>query len=219
MTDSYDDPGYPGLGGAGTGGAGAGGPGAGSGGGADRDFPAPTGFLRGVGVVIVAVVIGILLMPSGTRAPLGVKTVAATTPPPASPTTTAPKAGSTTTTLATIVPGSASIHVLVANGTSITDLAGGTSTYLKSRGFLTLPATNATTKVTGTQVYAVSGPSSSATTVTEALGLPASTIQPTSAVAPVHSTTGANVVVIAGPDLVRLAPTGSTTTTAGSPTD
>ena len=55
----------------------------------------------------------------------------------------------------------------------------GTSTYLRSRGFLTLPATNATTKVTGTQVYAVSGPSSAATSVTEALGLPASTVQPT----------------------------------------
>jgi hypothetical protein len=214
MSDSYDDPGYAGLGGAGAGAGG--GSSAGSGGGADRDFPAPTGFLRGVGVVIVAVVIGVLLLPSGTRAPLGVRTVSASTPPPASPTTTVPN--STTTTLATIVPGSASIHVLVANGTSITDLAGGTSTYLKSRGFLTLPATNSTTKVTGTQVYAVSGPSSSATTVTEALGLPASTIQPTSAVAPVHSTTGANVVVIAGPDLVRLAPTGTTTSTAG-PTD
>ena len=94
-------------------------------------------------------------------------------------------AGSTTTTLATIVPGAASIHVLVVNGTSITCLAAGTATYLRSRGFLTLPATNATTQVTGTQVYAVSGPSSSATTVTEALGLTASTIQPTTAVAPV----------------------------------
>jgi hypothetical protein len=222
MSDRYDDPGYPGLGGAGSGaGAGSGG-GAGGGasaGGADREFPAPTGFLRGVGVVIVAVVIGILLLPSGTRAPLGVRTVSASAPPTSSPTTTVPRAGSTTTTLATIVPGAASVHVLVANGTSITDLAGGTSTYLRSRGFLTLTATNATTKVTGTQVYVVSGPSSSATSVTEALGLPASTVQPTSAVAPVHSTTGANVVVVAGPDLVRLAPTGSTTSAAGAPTD
>jgi hypothetical protein len=221
MSDRYDDPGYPGLGGAGSGAGSGGGAGSGSGAGAsaDREFPAPTGFLRGVGVVIVAVVIGVLLLPSATRAPLGVKTVSASTPPTASPTTTVPRAGSTTTTLATIVPGAASIHVLVANGTSITDLAGGTSTYLRSRGFLTLTATNATTKVTGTQVYVVSGPSSSATSVTEALGLPASTVQPTSAVAPVHSTTGANVVVVAGPDLVRLAPTGSTTSSAGAPTD
>ncbi len=178
--------------------------------------PAPSGYLRGVGVVVVAVVIGVLLMPSGTRAPLGVKTLASTSPPASSATTTTTGAASTTTTLAAIVPGAASIHVLVANGTSITGLAGGTSTYLRSRGFLTLAATNSTTKVTGTQVYAVSGPSSAATRVTEALGLPASTIQPTSAVAPVPSTAGANVVVIAGPDLQRLASSSTTTSSAAT---
>ena len=69
------------------------------------------------------------------------------------------------------MPGASSVHVLVVNGTSIADLAGGTATYLRSRGFLTLPATNATTQVTGTQVYVVSGPSSTATAVTNALGL------------------------------------------------
>ena len=217
MSDRYDDPGYPGLGAAGSGSGGGGG----TGGTSDRDIagpPAPSGYLRGVGVVVIAVVIGVLLMPSGTRAPLGVKTIASTSPPPSSSaTTTTTSAGSTTTTVATIVPGAASIHVLVANGTSITNLAGGTSTYLRSRGFLTLAATNSSTKVTGTQIYAVSGPSSAATRVTEALGLPASTIQPTSAVAPVPSVSGANVVVIAGPDLVRLAP--SSTTTSGAATN
>jgi hypothetical protein len=170
-----------------------------------------------VGVVIVAVIIGVLLMPSATRAPLDVKTASASSPPATTTPTTTPRASSTTTTLATIVPGASQVHVLVANGTSITALAAGTSTYLRSRGFLTLTPTNATTKVTGTQVYTVSGPSSSATSVIEALGLPADTVQPTGAVAPVPSTTGANVVVIAGPDLARLAP-GSTTSTS-APTD
>ena len=215
MSDRYDDPAYPGLGATGSGSGGGGG----TGGTSDRDMavpPAPSGYLRGVGVVVVAVVIGVLLMPSGTRAPLGVKTLASTSPPASSATTTTTSAASTTTTLATIVPGAASIHVLVANGTSITGLAGGTSTYLRSRGFLTLAATNSTTKVTGTQVYAVSGPSSAATRVTEALGLPASTIQPTSAVAPVPSTAGANVVVITGPDVQRLAPSSTTTSSAAT---
>jgi LytR cell envelope-related transcriptional attenuator len=195
------------------------GPGGGSGGGDDRDpteLPAPTGFLRGVGVVVAALIIGALLLPSATRAPLVVTTASQTTPTTTTPSTTAPRAGSTTTTLATILPGAASIHVLVVNATSISGLAGGTATYLRSRGFLTLPSTNATTKVTGSQVYEVSGPTSSATTVTEALGLPASTVQPPSAVPPVSSTAGANVVVVAGPDLARLAP-GATTTTAGAP--
>lgn len=175
----------------------------------------PSGFLRGAGVVVAAVVVGALLMPSATRAPLNVADASGTSPTTTSPTTTTPRSRTTTTTQATIVPGASSIHVLVVNGTSITALAGGTATYLRSRGFLTLPATNSTTKVTGTQVYAVSGPASSATTVTNALGLTASTIQPTTAVAPVRSTAGANVVVVAGPDLARLAP-GSTTTSTGS---
>jgi hypothetical protein len=205
---SDDDPGAPG------------GSGAGFGPDADRDAPpvAPTGFLRGVGVVVVAVVIGVLLLPSATRAPLDVTTASQSTPTTTpTPTTTAPTAA-TTTTLATIVPGATSIHVLVVNGTSITGLAAGTATYLRSRGFLTLTPTNATTKVTGTQVYDVSGPTSSATRVTEVLGLTASTIQPTSAVPPVANPAGANVVVVVGPDLARLAPgAGATTTGAATP--
>ncbi len=203
MTDGFDDVANPG------------GPGGGSTGGPEREPSgpmAPSGYLRGAGVVIVAVVIGVLLMPSGTRAPLEVATVSQNMPTTTSPPTTTPR--STTTTVPTIVPGASSVHVLVVNGTSIADLAGGTSTYLRSRGFLTLPATNATTQVTGTQVYVVSGPSSTATAVTNALGLSPITVQPTSAVAPVHSTAGANVVVVAGPDLARLAPA-STTTSPG----
>ena len=209
MSDRYDDPGSPG---------GAGG----HNNGPDREnapgSPAPTGFLRGVGVVVVALIIGALLMPSGTRAPLEVAAASQSSAPTTTTTstTTAPRAGTTTTTQATIVPGASSIHVLVVNGTSITGLAGGTATYLRSRGFLTLPSTNATTKVTGTQVYAMSGPSSSATTVTNALGLTSSTIQPTTAVAPVHSTAGANVVVVTGPDLARLAPGSTTSSTAAT---
>jgi hypothetical protein len=103
----------------------------------------------------------------------------------------------------------------VANGTSITNLAGGTSSYLRSRGFTTLAATNATTKVPATQVYALSGALASATTVVNALGLSTKAIEPTSASAPVPSTSGATVVVIAGPDLARLAP-GSTSSSTGT---
>jgi len=204
MSDRYDDPAGPGA------------HGGGYNGGTERDpsgFGAPSGFLRGGAVLVVGVVLGALLMPSATRAPLNVTAASQSTPTTTSPSTTTTRPRSTTTTQATIVPGASSIHVLVVNGTTITGLAGGTSTYLHSRGFLILPATNATTKVTGTQVYAVSGPSSAATSVTNALGLPASTVQPTTAVPPVHGTAGANVVVVAGPDLARLAP-GSTSSTS-----
>jgi len=204
MSDRHDDPAVPG------------GAGAGPGERAGHDLPPPTGFLRGVGVVVVAVVIGVLVMPSATRAPLRVFTAAQSTPTTTSPPTTT--VGTTTTTTATIVVGAASIHVLVANGTSITGLAGGTDTYLRTRGFAVLTATNATTKVTATQLYAVSGPVRSATTVASALGLPSSSVEPASAIAPVPSTAGATVVVIAGPDLSRLAPSGTTTSPTGTST-
>ena len=162
------------------------------------DTVLPAGWLRGVGVVVVAVVIGALLMPSATRAPLGL--AARSTP------TTAPR-----TTTTGVLPGAGAIHVLVANGTSITGLAGGTTAYLKSRGFVTLAGTNATQKVSGTQVYAASGQQVAATVVAGALGIPSNAIQPASAVAPVSSTGGATVVVIAGPDLARFAPTSTST--------
>ena len=172
-------------------------------------------WLRGALVVVVGVIIGALLMPSATRAPIGVSAAAQSTTPttsgqPSTSSSPPPTTVATTATTAapTVVPGASGIHVLVANGTSITGLAGGVAAYLRSRGFSTLSATNASTKVTGTQVYAASGQQGAAMTVVNALGLPSSAVQPTSAVAPVPNTSGATAVVVAGPDLARYAPTG-----------
>jgi len=202
MSDRDDGPAFPGA------------PG-GRGGGDDHELPGsppPSGWLRGVGVVAVAVVIGVLVLPSATRAPLRVVTASQSSSSTTTPPATTPS--STTTTVATIVPGSSTIHVLVANGTSITGLAAGASAFLRSRGFTTLTPTNSTTKVAATQVYTVSGPPGSATTVASALGLSSSAVRPATAVAPVASASGATLVVVAGPDLARLAPSGSTTTGA-----
>ena len=190
--------------------------------------PPPTSsrWLRGLLVVVVAVVIGALLLPSATRPPIVPASAQAATStttvppnpgpsfPPASPghSTTTTSVAPTTTAVATVVPGASAIHVLVANGTSISGLAGGVSAYLRSRGFGTIAAVNATTKVSATQVYAAAGQQGAATTVVNALGLTSGTIQPTSAVAPVANTSGATAVVIAGPDLARYAPTGASAT-------
>jgi hypothetical protein len=121
----------------------------------------------------------------------------------------------TTTTTGGVLAGASAIHVLVANGTSISHLAEGAASYLHGRGFVTLTPTNSTSKVTATQVYAASGQQVAATLVVNALGLPAGAVQPSSAVAPVASTGGATVVVIVGPDLSRLAPTAANTGTPG----
>jgi hypothetical protein len=184
------------------------------------DSGTPSGWLRGVVVVLIALVIGILLMPSATRPPLAVATTAPTTSSTsanaagsagsAASSTSVPR--STSTTSAGALAGASAIHVLVANGTTISHLAEGTASYLRSRGFVTLAPTNSTMKVTGTQVYAASGQQVAATLVVNALGLPSNTVQSSSAVAPVASTGGATVVVIVGPDLARLAPSSSSTT-------
>jgi hypothetical protein len=173
-------------------------------------------WLRGVLLVVGAFVLGALLLPSATRPPLSVGLASEASPATgsSSPSTSSasqggsgPSAQATTTTATpSAVPGAASVHVLVANGTTITGLAAGVANYLRSRGFVTSPASNASTHVTATQVYAAGGQQSAAGTVVTALGLPAATVQPATAVAPVPSTGSAAVVVIAGPDLVRLAP-------------
>jgi len=184
------------------------------------ELPMSAGWVRGVGVVAIAVVVGVLLMPSATRAPLAV-TTAKTTGGGTSPgtssgtgsgTSTSTPRTTTTTTTGGVLAGASAIHVLVANGTTITHLAGGAATYLHTRGFVILTPTNSTSKVTSTQVYAASGQQVAATLVVNALGLPSNAVQPPSAVAPVASTGGATVVVIVGPDLARLASTSSTGT-------
>jgi hypothetical protein len=167
---------------------------------------------RGLVLVIVAVVLGALLLPSATRAPLLVGTVAPrTTPTVAAGGSTGHNHTSTTTTT-TVAP--AAIHVLVANATLVNGVAGAVTTFLGSKGFATLTATNALLKVTASELYTVGGATADTSVVAAALNLPASSIEPAASAAPVATTTGANVVVIVGPDLAaRFNP--ATTTTAG----
>lgn len=170
---------------------------------------------RGLALVIVAVVVGILLLPSATRAPLAASAnTAATTPP-----TTAAAGGhhghsSTTTTTTTVAL--SGIHVLVANATETNGVAGAVTSFLGSKGFATLTAVNALLKVTASEIYTVGGATADTRTVTAALGLPPTSIEPAAAAAPVSSVAGANVVVIVGPDLAaRFAPGTTTTAPAG----
>jgi hypothetical protein len=171
----------------------------------------------GLVIVIVAVVIGVLLMPSATRAPLAASASTASTSP------TVPAGGKSTTkghghtpasTSTTVAP--ASIHVLVANATDTNGVAGSTTAFLASKGFATLTAVNALVKVTSSEIFTVGGVTADTDAVANALGLPAASIEPAASAAPVSSTTGANVVVIVGPDLAtRFAPGATTTVPSG----
>lgn len=168
-----------------------------------------SGAVRGWVLVIVAVVLGVLLMPSATRTSLqpaaaastastsGPQSLgAATTVPPT--TTTVPP---TTTTAPASIPAS-SIRVLVANGTNSNGAASSVTSFLSGKGFATLRPANALTTVHASQVYPINNAVAAAQEVAAALGLPASSVQPNSTPVPVSSTAGATVVVIVGPDLL-----------------
>lgn len=153
--------------------------------------------LRGVLLLAAAVVIGALLMPSATRPAL--HTTAAVSPSTSSPTTIPAHSSGSTTTSAP--PTASAIHVLVANGTDTNGAATAVSSFLSGKGFSMLTPVSALTVVSASQVYAIGGAVSAAQQVAQALGLSASSIEPAAVPVPVSTTTGANVVVVVGPDL------------------
>jgi LytR cell envelope-related transcriptional attenuator len=175
--------------------------------------PERSGLARGLLIVIVGVVLAVLLLPSATRAPLA--TVATSAPARAhhghSLAPTSPPRSTTTTTKA---PAAATIHVLVANATTVNGVAGSVTTFLGTKGFSTLTATNALTRLAASEIYyTATGSAADADEVASALGLAPAVVQAATATPPVASTTGASVIVIAGQDLAtRFAP--ATTTTA-----
>jgi hypothetical protein len=170
---------------------------------------------RGLVLVIVAIVIGVLLLPSATRAPLAASANTSSTSTTLAGGTGGGGHGHTPTTTTTTVA-LASIHVLVANATETNGVAGAVTQFLASKGFATLTAVNALVKVTSSEIFTVGGATADTSVVASALNLPAASIEPAAQGAPVSSTTGANVVVIVGPDLAtRFAPGAATTAPAG----
>lgn len=162
-----------------------------------------SGVGRGLLLVIGAVIVGALLMPSATRTPLkstaaaavtsgtsASGTSASVTPPSTVPTTTVPASAPTS-----------SVKVLVANGTNTNGAAANVASLLSGKGFATLSPVDALTTVSSTQVYAVGGDAAAAEQVARALGLSASAVQPSSTPVPVSNSGGADVVVVVGPDL------------------
>ena len=163
-----------------------------------------SGVLRGWLLVVVAVVVGAVLLPSATRSSLtgpGAGAAAATTTVPvqSASSTTLPPASSTTA--AQTVPASA-IKVLVANGTNTNGAATTVNSFLSGKGFSTLTPVNALTVVHTSQVYAVANQLAAAREVVAALGLTDAAIQPSSTPIPVSSVGPALVVVVVGPDLL-----------------
>jgi hypothetical protein len=127
-------------------------------------------------------------------------------------TTTTAHSGShhgTTSTTATTVP-HASVAVLVANGTTTANQASDFSSALSGQGWNTLPPVDTTSPVAASAVYYASGQRAAALEVAQYIGVKATSVLPLTTAVPVESTTGADVVVVIGPDLVNKAPAAAT---------
>jgi hypothetical protein len=187
------------------------------GGGASHDDAPPVRVIRGLALVVVGVVLGVILFHSVGRAPAGSVASVATTVGASSPTTTPPAPG---TTAAARPP--AQVKTLVANGTRTSGAGGKVSDTLRKAGYNVLAPTNTTAPASSSAILFLPGFASEAGAVATALGLAPTTVMPVPTPAPVVNSQAANVVVVVGPDLAgqgATAPAAPTTsTTAHTPT-
>ena len=119
------------------------------------------------------------------------------------PTTTTTRPKSTTTTTAavgssTTVPKS-QVSVQVANGTTVSGLAGTYTTKLQLLGWNTLPRLNGPAQ-TATVVYYHPGYLWAAQEIASEIPVPATAVKPIGTATPAPGATGDNIVVILGPD-------------------
>jgi hypothetical protein len=153
--------------------------------------------LRGAGLLVVAVILGIILLRNGGGDPYSraVRTVA--TPPPEAPVRTP------TPTITVPVRTPNDIKVLPANGTSTSGAGTAIFNRLKQAGYNVLAAGNSTSPATTSNVYYNPGFEREARVVAQLLGLPDSAVQPMPTPPPVSDTRGSDVIVVVGPDLAK----------------
>ena len=170
--------------------------------------------LRGVVLLGVALLLGIVLLQSTDRSPT--LSTTATSSAAAAPRTTAAAPTTTPTTAAPAAHDPKTVKVLAANGSTVNGLGDKTRLKLQAAGYNALTAVTSTQKVRSSVVYFAAGFEPDARAIAASLSLPVSAVQPLPAKAPVPNVAQANVVVLAGPDLVAVLTKSSTSTTAHS---
>jgi LytR cell envelope-related transcriptional attenuator len=155
--------------------------------------------MRGVVLVAVAAVLGFFVLRAiedtgGGPTPEEIEAANDTTAPPDD------TAASTDTTAAPAPRPPSEVVVLVANASGVQGAAANQSETIAGGGYQVLPAANAPSEVEATQVMATAGYEADAAALAAAIGAP-----PDSVVAmpdpPPLDLTGANVLVMLGPDL------------------
>jgi LytR cell envelope-related transcriptional attenuator len=154
--------------------------------------------MRGVVLVAVAAVLGFFVLRAidDTGGGPSIADLEA-----ASDTTGAPDtAGSTDTTAAPQARPPGEVVVLVANASGIQGAAGAQSEAISAGGYQVLEPTNSPTEVEATQVLATAGFEADAAALAAAIGAPETAVAAMPEPPP-FDLTGANVVVMLGPDL------------------
>ena len=165
---------------------------------------------RGVALLAVAVVLGLLIL---NRTDDGVSTGDVRIETPTTESDSATTVPSPPTTLRPL-RSPADVKVLAANGSNVSGLGRRTADQLKAKGYAnTLAPTDTTREVTATSVEFNTDFEPEARAVAEALGLPPTVVKALNS-PPVADTRGADVVVLIGPDLPGA--TTATTAAAGS---
>ena len=160
---------------------------------------------RGVLVVVVAALLGILILKNGFDSSASVSTGGSTA------TTTTTPATSTTIATTTTAVDKASFTVLVANASGTSGAAGRLSDKMQADGYTVAQPVTATAKVDTTSVYYLSGYEAAAQSVASylAVGPPAPMPEPK----PVADLGQAQVLVVEGRDIASSAATPQQTTT------
>jgi hypothetical protein len=197
------------------------------GGGLVRDGATQTG--RAVILIVVAIVVAVVLLHHSKPSTLNASTTKSAggttgTTLPSSP-TTVPASGTTTPTSAPATTSGptvpvANVKVLVLNGASFSQaIAGEFTAKLKTMGYNTLTPNNATATVQQTAIYVVThGFAPEANALAASLGMPASAVKTQLPSGPPLPSgipgTGANLVLLVGPDLAANGASSTPGTTA-----
>ena len=158
--------------------------------------------VRGIVLIVVAVLLGVLLLRSTDHTPAFTK-AAAGDAPRATTTTTTKRGGETTTTSTTAAARGhdpSQVAILVANGSGVKGAAGKVAQTLAASNFVLKPSTNTKSPASSSVVYFTTGFDNDAKAIAHLL-TPQPAVQAMPATLPVADLVKANILVVVAADL------------------
>jgi hypothetical protein len=170
---------------------------------------------RGVGLLVVALILGVFLLNATDNQPPGttLSSGSASTPRAATPGHSSATIPTTSTTVVTPIHAPKDVKVVVANASPTNGAGQRASDALKTAGYNTLSPTNATS-TKDSAVFYTPGYDREAAAVAQALGFAATAVKPMPSSPPVTDLRTASILVVVGSDMAAKFAGATTTTTA-----